>query len=228
MNRQLVLSFFALALPLSVVADEAHHRYIGADFKWNRVQLTKASGSDLIKRNYPQGNLFAGMKLNKWVAFEGGYETTSKKTKTTAVSNGASFLGDINPIGAPPFLVNAATMKLSGFHASMVGLYPLSEHYAIDLMGSLGLGYSKMSSTIQFSDPPLPEITTRNFSKRKMIPRVTLGVQQMVSKHLGLRAMLAWEKTSSFKNLAPTNADSALRMSLKDSHSLGLGVFYTF
>ena len=221
---KLMLGIAALGLSLPAMANQEYVPYVGADVKWNNMQFKTATGKDLIQKNYPQGNLFGGVKFNEWVALELGYQSTTQKSKTATVGVGERFFGDIN---SPPGSLSTKTKtKISGFNLNVVGFYPIFEEYCLSLFGSVGLAQLKLKSHLDFTVPPSPLVTSRDFSKRKLVPRATVGIQHMLNDNIGVRAMLAWERTSAFKKVYAKN--STLYMSPKDSKSIGLGVFYSF
>ena len=223
------VAVLGLSLPVMATQDfvscEDFAPYVGVDAKWNSMRFKKTAGDNLIQKNYPQGNLFGGVKFNDYFGLELGYESTTRRNKTATAAVGDNFFGDIVD---PPEPVNYSKTKtkISGFHLNVVGFYPICEEYCLSLFGSLGLAQLKLKSHLDFSVPTNPRVVGLDFSKQKLVPRATLGIQHMLCENIGVRAMFGWERTSAFKNVKAKN--STLFMSPKDSVSIGLGVFYNF
>ncbi len=218
---------FALAIVLTAVPAMAEQElvpYIGADAKWSHMSFCKGEGNNLIKRDYPQGNFYGGAKFNDWVAFEAGYESTTKKTKSVTLNSGDNLYGQTIPSFFPD-IKNTAKSKIHGFHANVVGFYPVSEAYRLSLIGSLGLSQVKLrvSNVLAYSATLQDSF---QFVSRRWIPRVNVGVQHMLDAQTGLRAMVGWERTGAFKNM--TTAEFKYVASAHNTTNFGLGVFYNF
>ena len=71
------------------------------------------------------------------------------------------------------------------------------------------------------------EINKRDFTQKKPVLRLGIGLKQMITKNVGVRAMVHWERLDRFKNLAPKQT-SILRASLKNSVQCGIGLFWQF
>lgn len=224
MNRHMLLGVVALGLALPVVADQDFAPYIGADAKWNQMKFKNNAGGNQLAKNYPQGNLFAGIKFNECVGFEAGYESTTQKTRSSVTPFEANFFGDTSP-SIDPLNAKSKT-KISGFNANLVGFYPIMEDRSVSLLGSIGLAQLKLRNRVTYTFGGDPEVFNLNFAKRKIVPRATLGIQSMLNECIGVRALLTWERTSAFKKVYAKN--SILNITPKDSQSIGLGVFYSF
>jgi hypothetical protein len=220
------LGVVALGLSLPVVAWDLDP-YAGVDAKWSRMGAKRGLGDTQIAKDYPQGNLFVGLKLNEWVGAELGYESTTKKNRTVITKSGGAFFGASTDIGFP--FSSTTKTRISGFHANVVGFYPVLEEYRVSLFGSIGLAKLKFSSDLVYEDVPSLGIRDhRQFIKSKLVPRVTAGVQHMLVENFGVRAMVSWEKTSTFRNIFSKTSSSPLYVAPKNTTSFGLGVFYSF
>jgi len=199
--------------------------YVGADAKWYHMPFKKGFGDNLTESNYPQANGFLGIKLNNFVGVEAGYEVAASKTRNATESDGGTYFGVAIPSGTGA--LNAVTeTKIHGFNVNLVGFLPVSEEYALDLIGSIGLARLKLDIT---NNLPSLAVQEEKFSQEKWVPRLSLGLQHMLAKQFGVRATVGWEKTSSFDNLVPTDAPgSTLIAKVKDSTSVGFGLFYNF
>ncbi|MBS0423812.1 MAG: outer membrane beta-barrel protein [Proteobacteria bacterium] len=204
--------------------------YIGADAQWRHMEFKEDYGKNVTKKNYPQANIYAGLKLHENVGFEVGYEQSSTLKRKTTLPGVATVFG----ISLPAILGNNQynlKTKINAFHANLVGFFPLSEEYCVQLIGSLGVARSKikMSLNIPVFDSRAPLSTIhRDFSKRKWIPKIGVGLQHMLTCQFGIRGMVNWEETSRFKNISVVNVTSKYIAHTKNSYSLGLGAFYNF
>lgn len=224
--KKLVLGVAMLGLSLPAAAMQGVVPYVGVDGKWSKTSFSD-NANNVLPRNYLQGNLFGGVQFNEWVAFELGYESTARKTKEAVVRPGDTFFGSKSLLTDD--LHTKTKTTLSGFHFNLVGLLPISEQYAISLFGSVGLAHTKIRTLLQFFDVTDPsDVANRDFTARKTIPRATVGIQHMMCNNIGVRAMVAWEKTSNLGYVYSTTTSSKLYLTPKDSVSAGLGVFYSF
>ncbi len=223
MNRGLLSTLLALGVSTVVIAEENITPYLGVDAKWNRMGVNSTTNGNVVQKNYPQGNFFGGFQFNEWSAVELGYETTTNRSRSATTIVGGNFFGDINEI--LPVQSNTKT-RISGFHVDLVGLYPVSQEQCFNLIGSIGIAQLQIKSSLNFSYPPSTQVISLQFSKRKIVPRVTLGIQKLLNETFGVRAMLGWEGTAGFRNIYAVN--STLFMKPKDSFSIGVGFLYKF
>lgn len=234
MNTKLAL----LATPMLILAASvatAENRwdgitpYAGADAEWRHLDFKRGFGDNTFRHDYPQGNLYVGLKLNCYFGVEAGYEATERKTRTTTFFPGTVVNG--LPIGAPTISQQiASTGQITGHHASLLGFYPLCDAYKLTLLGSVGFARLQgkfLSATISRNGVPVMEFS--NFIQRKGVLRVGGGLQHMIATDWGVRAMLKWENTNRFKNIgAEAIAAGVPRLKLKNSLIYSLGVFYKF
>jgi hypothetical protein len=226
-----LLAFGASASNLSDQFDVVP--YVGADAQRRSMEFKQDYGKNLTKQNYPQGNVYLGLKLNQYVGLEVGYEFTKTLKKSTTANGteirfGQVFFPDIDTING----FDTKT-KIRAFHGNIVGFLPISEQYCLQLIGSVGVARAKIKIV---HDVPIENnipntafaADHRVFSKSKWIPKIGLGLQHMVTCQLGVRAMAGWEGTNRFKDIKPTNVTSTLVGRTKDSFNFGVGLFYNF
>jgi len=225
MKMKLILGIAALGLSLPAMAWDLNP-YVGVDAKWSKMGAQKGLGDTQVAKNYPQGDLFAGLKLNDWVGAEVGYESTTKKNRTVVTGSGQGFFGTSVTAGFP--VSSTTKTRLAGFHANVVGFYPVLEECRVSLFASIGLARLKFSSDLNFDDVAPIGMEYRRFVKRKWVPRVTAGVEHMLVENFGIRAMVSWEKTSTFRNIFSKTSSSPLYVAPKNTTSAGLGAFYSF
>lgn len=207
--------------------------YVGADAQWRRMDYKKDFGQNLTKKNYKQGNLYAGLKFNEYVGVEAGYESTGtiKRNATVIATNmfGTTFPGAI----AGQSLEWNTRSKISGFHGNLIGFLPISDDYCLKLFGSVGIAQLKArtraTATTLNGIPLIPNIVL-NFTKRKWVPRLSLGLQHMFYEQFGLRATATWENTARLKMSSRDQSGGTRIYSAysRDSVTLGVGLFYNF
>ncbi len=205
--------------------------YLGADAEIRHMDFQKGYGGNNIKHSLPQGNLYAGLRFNEYVAVEAGYEAT--KRKTTSSTDGAGVVSFGLLIPALTTLQYNTVAQAKAFHANLVGTLPICELYRLDLIGSIGIARLKtkiVRTLVAVDGIPFPvndPDAVDKFVKRKSILRLGAGLQHMINCNWGLRAMLKWENTNKLKLISQTHP---LDLSVKPKNSFiySLGVFYNF
>ncbi len=202
MNKKLAL----LAVPAILLAASAATAdnqwgftpYVGADAEWRHLNYQTGFGENIFRHDYPQGNIYAGLKFNDYLAIEGGYEATGRKSRVTTLGPGNIFAGNST---AGTTLQFSTTSRIKGPHANLVGFLPIWDAYRLQLIGSVG--FARLQENAEFTiltangNPAIPD--PRTFKQRKSILRVGAGLQQMISDSWGVRAMVKWENTNKFK-----------------------------
>ena len=113
--------------------------YAGINVEGRHMNFSSGFGDNLFARNYPQIDIYTGVKLNEFWGVELGYETTFSQRKTTTLTPGAINLGI--PITAD--VVSAQfrnSSRISGAHLDLVGFWCIPE-YPIELFGTIGASY---------------------------------------------------------------------------------------
>lgn len=207
--------------------------YVGADAQWRHMEFKKGFGKDQTKSNYPQGNIYLGLKLNPYLGLEAGYERAkTQKRDTSALGSDVNFGAVLFPFALNTVNELNTKTKLRSFHANVVGFLPISEEYCLQLIGSIGVARVNINTTRNItslnnrtlSDDRVAALR-EVFSKKKWVPRIGIGLQHMLTCQLGVRAMANWEGTSmTMKTLTP----SAFSARTKNSLNFGLGLFYNF
>ena len=210
--------------------------YVGVDAQARFMGLKKDFGGNLAAKTYPQGNVFVGLRFCDYWGVEAGYESTTKRNRT------ATILGNDNAFGEPvdPDLPNdinkfETKTKIYGPNINIIGFYPISKEYCVDLIGSVGLAYSKIKienvQTIGAGEElsiQNSELFRKTFKKSKVIARANLGIQKMINNQFGIRVMVGWENTSRLNNIKVVNFSSDLVAKARDSVNVGFGIFYSF
>lgn len=208
--------------------------YIGADVAWRYQGFQKNLGGNLSKRNFLQGDVYAGLKFFDYVGLQIGFEGSPSQHRTTNFSG--------------PFIVNGITenipglnqfqtaTQIYGWHLDLVGFIPFcvcDEHF--ELIGSVGVIRNRFrfrSYPAFVNDTPTTATqiasNTLTFATSKYVARLGLGLQYYVTECAGVRFMAGWENTSRFNQIAPQNRFLPSRTTLRNATTLGIGVFYNF
>lgn len=227
--------------------------YAGADAQARYMPFQKDFGGNILNKNYPQGNFFAGFKLNNCIGIEAGYEVSKKKSGTRIHAPTDLVFGTtVEPLDPPAIVgirdISRASSKIYGWNLNLVGFLPVwCEEYNVSLIGSVGLAYLKMkvsnrrSNTITTTvfDPvdqrigleDIQDFTHRKYNKSKTVLRLSGGIQHMLSECFGLRLMVNWENTSKLRARGRDVETNLLGQSIaraKNSFNYGLGIFTAF
>lgn len=230
MNKKLAFlaaPLIMLAASTTVKADSNcdFRPYIGADAQIRHMPFKKGYGNLPLDSNYPQGNVFVGAQINRYVGIELGYESSFKKSKIKNlagtnsndplqiefIANQDSIFGnflDVSAIGLFPITV-AAKNKITGWNLNVTGTLPICEAECLDLIAAVG--FSRIRTRVEMA---LPQIgggpnnlspSSANYFKfshpYKTIPRLMIGLQKMMTCHAGIRFTVGWEPTSKLNDL---------------------------
>ncbi len=209
---------------------------VGADAQWRFMPLQKGSGDNIVKKSYPQGAVYGGMKFNDFFGLEVGYQrSVSAKRQETLNVNYVSYFSDSLEIDPGDHYVSRSKVSTQGFYTGVLGFLPISEEYRLKLIASVGVVRmkTKISSALDLVEPTgtTSNSLVRTFIQTKWIPKVGAGIQHMIDDNIGVRAMAGWEQTARFKRIRGIRPDGTLSnyaASLKNSATLGLGMFYNF
>lgn len=215
--------------------------YVGADAQIRHMEFKRNLGGNALKKNYPQGNFFAGLKLNECVGVELGYTIAGKKSRTVKHNNSDIVFG--LPLEQPTPLVPAINSvthnasKVDGWNLNLVGFYPiLCEDNSLQLIGSIGVTQLKIrtkniTEATFVSSTVVTETDHIHFKKRKAVLRLSGGVQNMLTDCIGIRALVTWENSAKLSvHGKDINTAQVTRFIAKpeNSFSYGLGVFTVF
>lgn len=219
----------AVLLAASAVMAENHWGvtpYVGADAEWRHMNFQKGFGNNLFNHDYPQGNVYVGVQFNEYLAVEGGYEATERKTRTNTLRTGDTTAGIL--IDTPNSTVQYnSTGQVKGLHANLIGLLPICESYRLKLIGLVGFARLKgnfVRTRTLVDGFSLPDSV--NFKARKSVLRLGAGLQHMINCNWGVRGMVKWEESKKLKMIGIENALTSIKP--KNSFIYSIGAFYTF
>lgn len=205
--------------------------YVGADIQARRMKFKEGFGDNLLHKTHPQGNIYAGFKINENMAVEIGHESTITRTCESTLMAGECSAGTlISNIIEPVFF--KTKIKIKGPHFDFVGFYPL-HNYPIQFIGSLGISSHKATverKTNMFGNPSIPSGTVRTLLKHNIALRCMGGAQYLTDYGLGFRGTITFVKTRNIVIKKNDNHPSLIipTIKAKDSIVYGIGGFYNF
>lgn len=239
--------FIKLALPIVALAagsvaqalDISPAPYAGVDAQIRTMKFAKGGPDLLFAKNALQGNVFVGAKLNEYFGVELGYEQTKSKKRDSDASynNGDVVFNELTEAG--DYIKSTNKHQIKGFSVSILGYLPLVENQTT-LYAGVGLARLKMKATFQptgsHDEDPYNaanrEQEKRSYKATKIVPKLTAGVEHMLTKEWGIRGNATWENTARFKKIKPStraiHGADASSLSMKNSVVYGIGVFYKF
>lgn len=227
--------------------------YAGVDAQIRHLDFKKNFGGNALKKNYPQGNFFAGFKFHEYVGLEFGYTVSEKKTAHVRHDNADIVFGA--PLAQPRPLIPSvgssshSSAKIKGWNANVVGFFPiLCEDDSLQLLGSIGVAQLKVkikhtltttfnaidgTQDIDIIDTDLLNSTpNKKFHKKyKPLLRISGGIQNMLTNCIGVRALVTWENTAKLKTAGRDVASGVTTLTMikpKSSVNYGLGIFWSF
>lgn len=207
--------------------------YLGADAEVRHMKWAPGLGDNLFKRDYPQGNVYGGLKLQDYIGVEAGYELTPTKTRQVSLPANAIVFGQPAPLINTRTLWNTRT-QIKGWHADLLGFLPIfCEEYKFSLIGGIGVTHAKLYQSAYMvansvDGPSNPFETFNTISASKSVLRLSIGGQHMICEDYGVRALVGWLNTSKFGTLLVQEQPSLNAVNIKNSWQYGLGVFVKF
>ena len=206
--------------------------YIGADAQIRRMKFHDGLGDNLLHKTHGQGNVYFGVKLNEYFAFEAGHESTITRTCHATLTEGDRCAGvSVSSIMCPISFISK--VKIKGAHFDIVGAYPL-DNVPVEFLGAVGIsslkGTVERKTTTFGRDPVQQSGTVRTLSKRSAAMRFMTGAQYRTECGLKFRGTVNWLVTHHLViKKSDENASIYIpRVRPKDSLVLGLGVLYSF
>ena len=203
--------------------------YIGVDAQVRRMDYKGGFGDNIFRHHSPQGNIYAGARLNDNIGVELGYQATRTRARTATLLAGDISLGGlIAPVLSP--CVVKSKVKIQGPHLDVVGFYTLSERYPLQVMGSVGVSVLKSTferKTISLPNPNVRKLT-RTISKRKAVLRLGIGLQNMFTERFGARLTLNWVNTTRITAKSNDNVTPQAFAKPKNSTVYGIGILWKF
>lgn len=203
--------------------------YAGMDAQVRHMKWASGFGDNIFRNDYPQGNVYAGLKLHNYLGIELGYELTAMHNRQVALGANNQIFGQaiVNP---PNFW--SSKFQIKGWHAGVLGFFPiLCKEYKLELIAGVGISRTKIfHSAFLISDAvnllnPLGSFTT--FTASKSLAKLSFGAQHMFSECYGLRFLLGWLNTNRFGRIVSRESPRE-SVDVNSSWQYGLGLFVKF
>jgi len=226
-----LLCGLALMFPLASYSNEIIP-YVGANIAHRAMGFKQHHGQGMFAKNLMQYSGIFGLKFNSWLSTELECMTTQNKKRIATISEGQTELGaeDFSGLGSDSYKTN---VKLHSVAMHVKLNYSLRDN--INVFTRLGLGYDRLvlQGDLILDDGVQPEeiqIYESSFSvsKKRIIPKVGIGLEWLLSKNLELSAGVAWEKTDllsiDFQTPEIIMTQDAYKIKPKNSMVYSLGI----
>jgi len=204
--------------------------YVGADAEVRRMDFKGGYGNNLLQHHSPQGNIYAGLKLNDIVGVELGFEATTTRTRTVTLTTGDLLSGTPVPAVMSPSVFKSKA-KIKGGHADVVGYYSFYDTSPVQLIGSIGAAVLKATAERRtISTAAGPGTITRKLSQHKTVLRLGGGLQYALNENWFARLSVGWVNTSKMVVYANDGIVSRVTPEVKPKNSTvyGLGMGWIF
>lgn len=155
--------------------------YVGFELGYQMADY-KTDGNikyaDFLEENMLSLNPYVGFQLNEHFGVEVGYLQTQTGKKTTDASAALGTSGvDLN-----------SELKISGFHADLVGRHELSEK--LDLIGSVGMARLKADLTLKATSGSVSAEASDDETDTAY--RAGVGAEYALTDNIGMRGMFRY------------------------------------
>lgn len=210
---------------------------IGIDVGIKNQSFSSGFGKEHFRQNYPQTDLYFGMKFHPYVGIEGGYQTMYRLQREQYYPVGSSVLGSSVP-GMFYQRSFISTVDGQGWNLNLLGFWPICPRTKTELMLTLGLVWEKFhygTLAITALNPSTP-LAMWDSSDRTLF-KIGVGARQMITKHFGARLQVFWEETSKLDaefpvpvgqggNSFPTLNSDNYTAKPRDNYSVLFGFFF--
>lgn len=221
----------AFAQGLPVPMDLCLEPYIGVTGQGRHITFVSGFGDKLFKKDYPELDVYLGVKFNDYFGIEGGYKVSTTETQV------ASLGGDDTAVGIPvldPPAVHRGTSSFKGWHGDLVGYLPIMQPNCVYLLGSIGFSRIQVfardklvQNNFRGSTAFLENQFVRTFTKTQTILTLGTGLQVRLDEKSSIRVKIGWENTGTIKSVLPQESINGL-LKLGDSFTYGIGIVINF
>jgi hypothetical protein len=230
MTRRFILSTiiplcFATSVKAGMEDFYCPQLYVGADAEVRKMKFDNNYGGNIYKDEYPQGNVYLGIKGNEYIGIEAGWEASRTRRRQVFLPAGSILFGLPQKFEARYNVI----VRLRGLHTSLIGFFPVWQNPDFKLIMAIGVTNLKIKLENTITEiANTPFAADIKFGSSKNVLRLMTGVQYMFNNCFGIRANVRWENTSKFKNIEPIRFLSNETVRTKDSIIYGLGVVFQF
>jgi hypothetical protein len=206
------------------------HTYMGTNVHIRHTNYVKGYGHNFLRHRLPQVNIYAGIKLNDSIGLEAGYDRSIMRERTSRLSSNDIIAGTPIP-NSFHFALFKGKIKFEGPYIDIVGFHPLGESGNLHLLGFAGISFLKGKAERRIvCINEFSHCSVRTMKEDKLINRFSLGIQYMITSHLGARGMLGWQNTSKFKFYSSDDRCASYYPEIrpKDTITYGLGLLFDF
>lgn len=234
-----LLTFFAATASKAewTLDDWGFKPNIGVDVGMQKQSFENGFGEEHFRRHYPNTNFYIGTKMFKYLGLELGYEHMYRLDEHRHYYPLQPVLGFFHPVGSNDDRVYFSHAHMKGLHASLEGYLPICKRTKTDLTATAGISWLKMYyDTLMVSNgfAATPPVTWE--SDTRAVPRLGIGIRQMITDNFGVRLQAIWEDTSKLEATTPVSQEQGLRsiptlptdnytVKPKDSYIFNLGFF---
>ncbi len=235
MKKLIVLGSVIYAIIFSAIAVASGQKsYFGLDFIYGINGYKNRFGGELLNDNWASGaNAFVGHFISKWLIFEMGYQQFSTKYKETEVLLGDDQFGIDDFSGISDDEYNTKT-TMRNININWVPSFNINQKFSIAPIVGVAYVKSRISLDVLTRDGEVAtegdkNILNFNCAKSKIIPRIGIRAEYLVTKKFGARMSYIWEYTSAIKlstireNISPPIPVIA---KLKNTSIYSIGIFY--
>lgn len=202
--------------------------FVGVDFQDRTMTFENDFGHGLFREHAFQYDLYGGIRFWNCWGLEIGYYANKSKNRVIEFGPGDIALGQTLTLNDPTETHYTET-KIKGPHIDVLGYYSLIPSWGIEMLGGVGVAYSKLmlkDAIIEENNISMTSPISRTYDIKKANARALVGLQTLVYACVGIRATVTWENTNVFNDLKPTEfPNDVRRVNLENSWLYGLGIF---
>ena len=129
----------------------------GIDVGVKNQSFNSSFGEEHFRENYPETNVYFGMKFHPYVGIEGGYQHMYRQQKEQYYPIGSSVLGSSTSLpGATIPRMFISDVYGQGWNLSLLGFWPICPRTKTELMATLGLAWQKLYYSTVAITPDFP------------------------------------------------------------------------
>jgi len=227
--KQLVGTIAVLAVaPSAFAAKHMHSGYVGVDVTQTNQSFKAGVGKDIFKKNAQEYGIFGGFKFAKHFGVEAGWEQQAKKKRSA--TNTVATLDEFNITQPGSFSYNS---EVKGRHPYL-GLFGECKHKSWSFQAMFGASFSKVKvklTSLSTTGTVPTMLTAGNVvtgSKSRVVPMVKLSAMHNFTKNFGVRVSGMYRNTSGVKIRLDQDTTGNVRLKMKDTFGIGLGLVYSF
>lgn len=235
----MMMSRVALATGWTDLDDWGVKPNLGIDVGVKRQSFNNAFGEQHFRQDYPESNLYFGVKFHPYVGMEVGYQSVYRQQRWQYYDEGFGVLGSSATLpGGLEQRTFSSDVHGQGWNISLLGYWPVCPKTKTELMLALGMAWQKLyySTVVALDDNPATPLAMWDSDTRAMF-RAGVGIRQMITKHFGSRLQVFWEDTSKLSATfpvpvgqggvsTPTTPADNYTVRPRDNYSVLLGFFF--